>query len=709
MAAQPQSETELYRQAQRTQHEGDLESAKAQYLELLKRSPGHADALHCLGNIDARQGRLDDAERLIRQAIKLDPLKATFINSLGNLMKARQRFDDAAAMYEQAIALEPGFALAHTNLGELLLSQGKPEESTRFFAKALEIDPNLAGAYDNLGRAFNNMRRLPEAADAFRRAVLIRPDFAVAYDHLGHALRAMDRMEEAKDAFEHAVAVDPALASARYNLATVLIQLGELDEAITQFEEALKLRPRHMDTLINLGIAYHTRGNFRKSAICYRHALELDPDNWSAHLNLGLVLNEQRRGEEAEDSFRRALALNPEAADVYAELAALYEETNRLDELEEAVAQGLAIAPDHPRLNLEAAKGERRRGETEQGLARLAGFDTGAMDPRLAEQFHYQLGYLHDRAGHADGAFEHFTAANRLASVTPRAREAKPERFLGLLDELHAFFSEADLERWTPAPPDERPAPVFMFGFPRSGTTLVDVVLDSHPQISTIEEQVTILPALEALQARPGGYPTALADLDETAFAELRQLYFDALAPLLQGHEGDLIVDKMPIRTVQAGMLWRLFPDARFIFCQRHPCDVVLSNFMQHYTVSDAFANFYRLEDAARIYDKTMKLWQLYTDRLPLDYHVVRYESLVADLEGETRQLLAFLGLEWDPQMLEYTERARQRGRINTNSYHQVTEALYQRSRDRWRAYAAQLEPVMELLAPHMEYFGYER
>lgn len=708
MAAQPLSEVELYRQAQRTQHEGDLESAKAQYLELLRRSPDHADALHCLGNIDARQGRLDDAERLIRQAIRLDPLKATFINSLGNLMKARQRLDEAAALYEQAIALEPGFALAHSNLGEVLLGQGKPEESTRFFAKALEIEPNLAGAYDNLGRAFNNMRRLPEAADAFRRAVLIRPDFAVAYDHLGHALRAMDRMEEARDAFEHAVAVDPALASARYNLATVLVHLDELDQGIAQFEEALRLRPRHLDTLTNLGIAYHTRGNFRKSAVCYRQALELDPENWNVHLNLGLVLNEQRRGDEAEASFRRSLELNPEAAEVYAELAALYEETNRLPDLEAAVEQGLAIAPDHPRLNLEAAKGDRRRGEPEHGLARLAPFDPAEMDPRLAEQFHYQLGYLHDRAGNTDTAFEHFTAANRLARATPRARAARPERFLDLLDELHVFFSGADLERWTPAPPNERPSPVFMFGFPRSGTTLVDVVLDSHPQISTIEEQVTILPALEALQARPGGYPAALADLDETAISDLRRLYFDALDPLLEDDHGELIVDKMPIRTVQAGMLWRLFPDARFVFCQRHPCDVVLSNFMQHYTVSDAFANFYQIEDAARIYDKTMRLWQLYTRRLPLDCHVVRYESLIADLEGETRKLLGFLGLDWDPQMLEYTERARQRGRINTNSYHQVTEALYQRSRDRWRAYARQLQPVMGILAPHIEFFGYE-
>ncbi|MGB5589539.1 MAG: tetratricopeptide repeat protein [Gammaproteobacteria bacterium] len=709
MAAQPLSTAELYHQAQKTQREGDLESAKAQYLDVLKREPGHADALHCLGNIDARQGQLEDAERLIRRAIQLDPLKATFINSLGNLLKARGRLDDAAAMYRQTIQLEPEFAMAHSNLGETLLRQGNPEDAIPLFAKALEINPNLAGAYDNLGRAFNNMGRLAEAADAFRRAVLIRPEFAVAYDHLGHVLRAMGEMEEARDAFEHAVAIDPGFASARRNLATILMSQGDVEEGIREFESALQLSPGHIDTLINLGIAYHTGRNFKKSAVCYRQALQLDPDNAVVHLNLGLVLNEQRRGEEAEASFQRSLELDPDSPAVYAELAALYEEANRLEELEAIVEKGLQLAPDHPRLNLEAAKGERRRGELAQGLKRLNRFDVANMDPRLAEQFHYQLGYLNDRAGNVDAAFDHFTAANELARATPRAREAKPERFLALLDELHTFFSESSLEAWTPAPASERAAPVFMLGFPRSGTTLVDVVLDSHPGIVTVEEQVTILPALEALEALPDGYPGALANLDEQTFARLRALYFDAIDPFVTGQEGKLVIDKMPIRTIQIGMLWRLFPDARFVFCQRHPCDVVLSNFMQHYTVSDAFANFHSLEDSARIYDKTMRLWQLYQQRLTLNAHVVRYESLIDDLEAETRKLLEFLGLEWDPQVLEYAERARQRGRINTNSYHQVTEALYQRSRDRWRGYARYLEPSMRTLDPHIEYFGYER
>jgi len=709
MNGQTPTIAELYHDAQQLQHEGRLDDAKSQYLEILRLKPDHAEAMHCLGNIDARQGRMEDAERLIRRAIALDPLKANFINSLGNLLKADGRLEEAAAFYEQAVHLQPDFVVAQNNLGELLMRQGHLDEAIEACLKALEADPNYAGAYNNLGRALNNQGKFSEAAAAFRRAVIIRPDFAVGYNHLGHALRAQDKPGEAIEAFEHAVTIDPDLAAAHHNLAATRMVVGQVDEAIEAYERALELRPQHVPTLVNLGIANHTAGRFKLAAQAYRKVIALEPGNADAHLNLGLVLNEQRRTEDAESAFRAALELSPERADIYAELAALYEETNRMDALAQAVRDGLAVQPDHPRLNLEAAKADRREGRPEAGIERLEAFDVGAMNSRLAEQFHYQLGYLHDRVGEAGKAYPHLVEANRIASETPRARKARPMRFLRLLDDMHAFFEAADIDGWTKPGSSDRAAPVFMLGFPRSGTTLLDLVLDGHPGITTIEERVTILPLLQSLQKRPGGYPDSLARLDEQDIARLRSDYFEQLDALVGDAEGKVIVDKMPIRTVQVGMLWRLFPDARFVFSMRHPCDVVLSNFMQHYTVSDAFANFYSLEDAARIYDKVMSLWRLYEERLPLVAHTVRYEDLITDLERVSRDVLGFLGVDWDPAVLDYAQRAKQRGRINTNSYHQVTETLYTRSQDRWRSYGEHFEPLMDRLGPHIDRFGYER
>ncbi len=709
MKADPATVEARYKEAQDLQRQGNLEAARARFLDLLRDAPEHPEALHSLGNIDARTGRLDEAESLIRRAIAVKPLQASFVNSLGNIFKARGNFDKAAELYAQAVGLQPDFAVAHNNLGAVLLAAGDAQAAMEAILKALELDRNYAGAFDNLGRALNNLGRHKDAANALRRAVIIRPDFARAYNHLGHVLRAMGELDEARDAFEHALGIDPSLVNARRNLATVLMSSGRYEEAIEAFEASLQSEPRDVPTLVNLGVAYHTIRRFKKSAAAYRRALAIDPKHAPAHLNLGLVLGEQRRTEEAEAAFLEARRLAPGNPDVHAELAALYEETNRLDEMRAALAAGLEQAPAHPRLNLEAAKLARRDGDAEAGVRRLRSVPPNRLPPRLAEQYHYQLGYLLDRTGDTGAAWGHFEAANDLASRTPRAAKASPERFLAMLEAMHAFFASADPASWPPAPATDRPAPVFMLGFPRSGTTLTDLLLDGHPDIRVVEEQNTILDVVESLAGRPGGYPASLAGLDEESIRELRQQYFAAL-DAAAGDTGDaLVVDKMPIRSFQVGLLWRLFPDARYVFGLRHPCDVVLSNFMQHYMPTDAFANFLTLDGTTRVYDGVMKLWHLYREKLPLTIHEVRYERLVEDLEGQARGLLEFLDVPWDPAVLDFTRTAESRGQINTNSYHQVTEALYRRASNRWKRYQGFLEPALERLDPHLQAFGYER
>jgi len=702
------SVTKIYRIAQRLQRQGNFAKARSRLTEVLQLCPDHADALHSLGNIDAREGRLDEAERLVRKAIAIDPLKAVFLNSLGNLLRARGRFDEAANAYEQAVALRPDLAAGHNNLADVALRRGEHDLAIDRCFRALDADPNYAGAYDTMGRALNNLGRLDEAADAFLRAVLIRPDFAIAYDHLGHVYRSQGKMDEAKDAFEHALVIDPDNASARYNLGTLLTFLGDLDKAVEYLEKAREIRPRHVPTLLNLAIAYHTKGRLNLAADIYLEATEVDPGNAILHLNLGLVRVEQRLGEEAEQSFMRALDLNPGLVQAYAELAALYEETNRLSDMEAALEKGLELDPSHTRMILEAAKADRRRGRFKEGIARLRGLDFTTLDPRLAEQVHYQMGYLLDRAGEADEAFENFVEANRIASETVRAREARPQRFLNMLDRLNTFFSTANIDSWMPGSPFEGRSPVFMFGFPRSGTTLLDVALDSHPNIVTVEEQSTIMGVIELLRQAEHGFPEHLAALTVENIASLRDTYLESLGEFVPDGFDGVVIDKMPIRTVYAGILWRLFPEAKFLFCVRHPCDVVLSSFMQHFTVSDAFASFFTLEGSARLYDKVMCLWQTYVSRLPLSHHEIRYEALVEDMESELRRALDFLDLPWDPVVLDFQGRAAERGRINTTSYHQVIEPVYSRSSGRWQSYRSQLEPYMSLLKPHIERFGYD-
>jgi hypothetical protein len=226
-------------------------------------------------------------------------------------------------------------------------------------------------------------------------------------------------------------------------------------------------------------------------------------------------------------------------------------------------------------------------------------------------------------------------------------------------------------------------------------------MLMGHPGLFVLEEE----PLLQAVEDSLGGYEK-LAGLDHAEIAALRGVYFeglDALAP----PEGRLVVDKLPLNILGAPLIHRLFPDARFIFVQRHPCDVVLSGFMQDFELNDAMANFLSLDDAARLYDLVLAFWTRCRDVLPLRVVTVRYETLVARPEAALRPAMDFLGLDWDDRLLDHRGTAARRGTIITPSYSQVVEPLYGQASGRWERYSAHLAPVLPLLAPWAERLGY--
>jgi hypothetical protein len=251
--------------------------------------------------------------------------------------------------------------------------------------------------------------------------------------------------------------------------------------------------------------------------------------------------------------------------------------------------------------------------------------------------------------------------------------------------------------------PGERRSPAFIVGFPRSGTTLLDTILMGHPEVAVLEEE----PMLEAAKEVVGD----LADLWQRTpeeIARARAAYFRALDERLDPAFPGLVVDKMPFNMLGAGLILRLFPDARFVFAQRHPCDVVVSGFMQSFRLNAGMASFLDIRDAADLYDAAMSLWTASRERLPLAVHDLVYEQLVQDVEGQLRPLVAFLGLDWDPALLEHRRTAEKRGMIITPSYDQVTKPITARAAGRWRKLAVELEPALPLLAPWVERLGYE-
>ncbi|MCP4040692.1 MAG: sulfotransferase, partial [Gammaproteobacteria bacterium] len=359
-------------------------------------------------------------------------------------------------------------------------------------------------------------------------------------------------------------------------------------------------------------------------------------------------------------------------------------------------------------LHLAAAKCERRDGDLHQAVQRLHEIDCAAIEPDIAAMIQYELGLLYDRLEDSDNAFACFTEANRLQGEGLAGENGDQHQYLQVIDALREDITAKRVAVWDPYLADKgRSAPVFLIGFPRSGTTLLDQVLDSHPRIRTLEEKPLVAELFRRVQDMPGGFLAALDRIGTEQVEQLREEYFRLAVQYVELHPGEILVDKLPLNIPRIPLIWRIFPEAKFILALRHPADVCLSCFMHLFDPNEAMAGLSTLEDTVRMYTGVMGLWRHYSGILPLDYHVIKYEDVVADLESESRSLLDFIGVEWDEGVLNFHEHALGRGKIDTPSYYQVTQPVYRQAVYRWRRYRKQLEPVMEGLAPLVRDFGY--
>jgi tetratricopeptide (TPR) repeat protein len=383
---------------------------------------------------------------------------------------------------------------------------------------------------------------------------------------------------------------------------------------------------------------------------------------------------------------------------------------NSLEDATEAAQEALALDGDHPLANVVAARLERRSGDAAAARDRLRGL--GRRNGTLDAAGYTVLGQAHDRLGEFDDAFEAFAQAKQFTRQE-LGDESSPwqDKFLDHVYTFRTWYSAEKAADW-PAPPTtpDQPEPIFFVGFPRSGTTLFEQMLDSHPNLATTGE-TQILGRLQlitpSLLRRTGQSPQILDDLDGAEVETLGRWYRAEVAR----HTGaeatnKRVVDKMPLNIVELGFVRRLFPSAPVIVALRDPRDVILSCFMQNFRVNQAMAHFLSVEGTARLYAAVMELWLHYRSDTGLRAIEYRYEDLVADTEGTARRVFEFLGEPWDENVLQYRKRASERF-VSTPSYADVSTPIYTRSIGRWRNYAQQLAPALPILAPFVREFGY--
>ncbi len=656
-----------------------------------------------------RENRLDEAEAAYRRIRSRSPEDSDVVHLLGVIRFQRGDQKGAVELIRRAVRQSPDEALYQRNLGSVLLLVGDAVAARKAALQALRSDPAAAETHYLLGLCLRRLGRPEEAAAALKRAVARSPEYTEACFHLGAIAEEGGRIEAAMAWYRKALAGRSDFVPALIRLGNLLGRRGQFGESLACHRRAIRVAPNSASAHNNMGITLSTTGRREAASRCFRRAIAIQPRFATAHNNLGLMLAEEGRSEEAIAHFRKAIEIAPGYLDAHNNLVTALERLNRLEAAgaAQAALRGRTVGNFHTAVN--EAQLAFRAGEAENARKILERAMDRTPEHPLAPNAVHLLGKVCDRLGDVDAAFAAFEAAKRrIAAVSPLSAHyrEKSDRYLTQIRRWHQSMTPSLVDGWDGrVVGNQWPTPVFLVGFPRSGTTLVDQVLNAHPEVSTLEERPTLSRITGDFFEIEEGLGR-LNSLTEETIQRYRTDYWERVRQWSGEAEGTLMVDKLPLNIIYLGLIRRFFPDARVIVVLRDPRDAVLSNFMQFFELNKAMYHFLTLEGAARFYGAVMGLYLRAKEVLGLTMLEIRYEELVADMAKAAGHLTDFLQVPREDAMLNYHEQARHR-RIKTPSYAQVVEPVYRTSVSRWMRYRHCMAAAEPLLEPYVRAFGY--
>jgi tetratricopeptide (TPR) repeat protein len=681
---------------------GDFEAAETALRTRLRLLPAPEGAYLLMIDILIREAKYAEAMQFVEE----HPDNADVFIRLRDYFIGERMNDAALNLISKSRLSDPG--IAHLNDSIRKQIGGDLSSAIAACNNALRFNTNDASAYNQLGRVLFNAGHAPQSQSAFEKALSIRPEFSEAWHNLGHVLRARNKLEEAENAYTRSIKLAPYYRSGFLNLATVQFALKKNIDALANLRSLLILDPQHAEGHLNSGVGEHVLGNLSQAKLHYRKAIEIEPKNEIALRNLAGLLAAESDSESAIACLRQSLQINPRTGDVWAELIGIYERDGRMDDARQAVSEASSILPKDADVQFLAAKIAHRDNQIEHSLALFGKIDSNMLHPRYLQQYQFEYACALDRAGEYLSAFQSFEKANDAASRNIRAQQTDFNVLDEQMDAIEKWLhTGAKVEKYEKEE-DLGDDLCFLIGFPRSGTTLLDVMLDGHSKIQTLEEYPSIEQIAFTIDKQFDGYPFDVSRMGPGERENIRQQYRAVLAKEgIRQISGSVIVDKMPIRTMHAAVMHRLFPHAKFLFALRHPCDVILSNFMQNFPANETFIHFSSLAESSRVYERIMRIWKTSSDLMPISVHFVRYEQLVTDTQRSLQEVCRFLNLPWAENMCAHQNTLKTRGLIKTYSYHQVREPVYQRSINRWQNYRTQFAPHLAKIKPYADYFSY--
>ena len=676
---------------------GEILEAQKLYKVVLDAFPNNKKAKLMLANLD----------RLFQNGnVKKPP--SNIINQLVALYN-QGHFSLVVENCQRLVSQFPDAFIIWNILGAANKGLGRVEEASKAFMKVVKLNPTYADGYNNLGVTLQEQGKFEGALVAYKKAISIKPNYAEAYNNLGNTLLEQGEPAGAISSYKKAISIDSNYAEANYNMGFALSSINKPEEAIVAYNNAISMKPNYSEAYCNLGNAYKEIGKLDEAIDFYRNAISINPNYAQVYNNLGKVFQEQDKLELAMEAYKKATSLKLEYSEAWTNGAEALEKWNKLDELDDWLKQAhknFKIVPSD--ISYFQSKFLWRIKERKEALKLISTINLKTVSENRKQGFLNLKAKCFESSQNFSKAYDCFLEMNLLAKKSNTYLNSNSDKFFAntknQLEQLKLKLTSRETDS---VDNGETISPIFLVGFPRSGTTLMDTILRSHSKIEVLEEKPTVVAAKAAI--RKNGYNeihNKVFSID--IISEARSSYIKEFRKHIKSSDTNSVyIDKLPLNLIEVPLINQLFPSAKFILALRHPFDTILSCWMQDFEINAAMANMVDLDRIVDLYCIAMETFKICRSEYNLNVHTIRYEDLLEDLKGESSALLTFMDLTWETKMEDYRATALKRGRINTPSYSQVSQPIYKEAKYRWVNYKEYLEKYSDQIEPWIQEFGY--
>ena len=653
--------------------------------------PDHAEAFNNLGNVYREQGRIKEARTAFEKALSIKPDFSRALNNLGLTQHAEKELTEAEASFNKAIETDGNYDDAVFNRANVLQAMGKVDEAMSEFQKAIKMNPAFTSAYINLANLFAGNQNFQEAKKLYVSALKINQNLFDACFNLGRILFQEKEIERALELLNRARQIKPNLPAVYNHIGLCQFELNQIDRAIEFYQIAIKLNQNYPEAHYNMGNALYKRYKLLDAADAYKKAVELKPDFAEALNNLGNVLTELGKIKEGEDALKQALEINPEYDAALNNLGNIHKQKGQKSKAIECYNRALELNPDYPEAHRHLAlstKYKKNDSAHEEQIKSILNKEGLTDNARM--HLYFALGKIYDDRNMPEAAFNAYQQAN---NIRHEEMGFDIDRHRQYIDRIINTYSDSFFNKRKKFG-HQSEVPVFVVGMPRSGTTLVEQIITSHPDAVAGGELI----AIHQMEASIGNqirsttpYPENATFLDEISTMNLANYYLKFISDFSK--DAPRITDKMPDNFLSLGFIRLLFPNAHIIHCRRIPQDTCLSIYFQFFVQANAYA--YDLETLARYYNEYLRLMEYWRQSPHINFFEVQYEELVNNQEEISRQLIESVGLEWHDDCLSFHKNKRP---VRTASSDQVRRPMYKGSIERWKNYEEFLEPLNAVL-----------